>query len=128
VIGVKRDSELLGALSGSRINVEAFTNQATGGRWYQTLIRRVRRWWRTGHFLDIEVLDRLLQANVGDMTFEEAHKRTGRILNITVTTSTCVEGGNSAPTALNHITASNVVSTPFCLALRYYVVLMNAIS
>jgi TAG lipase/lysophosphatidylethanolamine acyltransferase len=116
VIGVHTESELLGVLSGNSINVEAFTNQATStassqSRWHQTLTRRVKRWWTTGHFLDIEVLDRLLQANIGDTTFEEAHKRTGRILNITVTTSTSGRGG-SAPTSLNYITAPNVVSPP----------------
>jgi TAG lipase/lysophosphatidylethanolamine acyltransferase len=116
VIGVHTESELLGVLSGSSINVEAFTNRTTStassqSHWHQTLTRRVKRWWTTGHFLDIEVLDRLLQANIGDMTFEEAHERTGRILNITVTTSTSGTGG-SAPTSLNYITAPNVASPP----------------
>lgn len=111
VVGVHTDSELLGVLSGSSINVDAFTNRATSSdstqsRWYQTLIRRLRRWWATGHFLDIEVLEKLLEANIGDLTFAEAHKKTGRILNITVTTNT------SAPTALNYITAPYVVSNP----------------
>lgn len=115
VVGIHTESELLGVLSGSGINIEAFTDQATSNaslqsRWYRTLIRRMRRWWTTGHFLDIEVLERLLQVNIGDMTFQEAHEKTGRILNITVTSSTSGGRGTSAPTSLNYITAPNVVS------------------
>ena len=67
---------------------------------------RVRRWWYEGHFLDVGVLEQLLRANVGDLTFEEAYTRTKRVLNITVTTS----GGGGVPNLLNYLTAPNVVS------------------
>ena len=41
----------------------------------------------------------------GDTTFEEAHKRTGKILNISVTPRT----KNASPVLLNYVTAPNVV-------------------
>ena len=42
---------------------------------------------------------------MGDMTFEEAYKKTGRILNITVTSS--IKHGEAI--TLNYITSPNVV-------------------
>lgn len=112
LVGVHTEDELLDFLSGKNIDLTAFTNrpyrQGTGksGR-FETFQRRVKRWWREGHFLDVGVLEKLLRANVGDMTFEEAYTRTKRVLNITVTTS----GGGGVPNLLNYLTAPNVVST-----------------
>lgn len=111
LVCVHTEDELLNVLSGSGINVEAFTNRrdsngATQTRWYETLNRRVKRWWKSGHFLDVHVLEELLRTNIGDLTFEEAYEKTKRVLNITVSTS----GGGGVPNLLNYITAPNVVS------------------
>jgi TAG lipase/lysophosphatidylethanolamine acyltransferase len=110
LVCVHTEEDLLTALSGSHINIEAFTNRSdrnpnTRGKWSHTLIRRVKRWWATGHLLDVDVLEEVLKANIGDLTFEEAYDRTKRILNITVNTS----GGGGVPSLLNHMTAPNVV-------------------
>ena len=113
VVGVRTEDELLDFLEGKSIDLTAFTNRSYGhgagrtGR-IETLIRRVKRWWREGHFLDVNVLEHALRANVGDMTFEEAYMRTKRVLNITVTH----DGGGGIPNLLNYLTAPNVVGHP----------------
>jgi hypothetical protein len=112
LVCVHTEDELLDILTGDAINVKAFTNRrsrngATQSRWYETLSRRIKRWWRVGHFLEVGVLEEVLRANIGDVTFEEAYEKTKRVLNITVTTS----GGGGVPNLLNYITAPNVVCT-----------------
>lgn len=42
---------------------------------------------RQGVLFDIGVLEKFVRANIGDITFVEAFRRTGRILNITVTST-----------------------------------------
>ncbi|KAL8307683.1 hypothetical protein RB593_006177 [Gaeumannomyces tritici] len=73
-------------------------------RW-MTLLRRLRRFTEKGYFLDVDVLERCVRDNVGELTFQEAFRRTGRVLNITV--ATAEQGG--VPTVLNHITSPHVV-------------------
>jgi TAG lipase/lysophosphatidylethanolamine acyltransferase len=115
LVCVHTEDELLHILSGKGINVEAFTSRgssrgAVQSKWYETLTRRIKRWWKLGHFLDVDVLEELLKANVGDITFEEAYEHTKRVLNITVTTNS---GG--VPNLLNYITAPNVVRIGYIL-------------
>lgn len=110
LVGVHTEDELLDFLTGKNIDITAFTNRpyrndGSGSGWFDTLIRRVKRWWNEGHFLDVGVLEQVLRANVGDLTFEEAYSKTKRVLNITVTTS----GGGGVPNLLNYLTAPNVV-------------------
>jgi TAG lipase/lysophosphatidylethanolamine acyltransferase len=118
LVGIHTEDELLEFISGDGIDLTAFANQVeeegkeqgkktlgNQNSWFATLNRRVRRFIRQGVFLDVGVLERLVRANVGDLTFEEAYTRTKRVLNITVTTS-----GGGVPNLLNYITAPNVVS------------------
>ncbi|KAF1831884.1 hypothetical protein BDW02DRAFT_600453 [Decorospora gaudefroyi] len=117
LVGVHTEDELLEFLTGTNIDLTAFTNRPyrnrTGGTtWAGTLIRRVKRWWKEGHFLDVGVLEEVLRANVGDLTFEEAYARTKRVLNITVTTSS----GGGVPNLLNYLTAPNVLIWSAALA------------
>jgi TAG lipase/lysophosphatidylethanolamine acyltransferase len=108
LVGVHADDELLEFLTGRNINLTAFTKHRKGmrqGGWFSTLNRRVTRWWKEGHFLDVHVLEDLLRDNIGDLTFEEAYEKTGRVLNITISTS----GGSGVPNLLNYLTAPNVV-------------------
>jgi TAG lipase / lysophosphatidylethanolamine acyltransferase len=69
-------------------------------------MRKVKRFWRQGYFLDVEVMEQCVKDNVGDLTFEEAYNRSKRVLNITIATEK--QGG--MPTLLNYITTPNVVS------------------
>jgi len=116
LVGVHTEDELLEFLTGNTIDLTAFTNRpyrkgAGGTAWIGTLIRRAKRWWKEGHFLDVGVLEDVLRANVGDLTFEEAYTRTKRVLNITVTTTS----GGGIPNLLNYLTAPNVVRGPLLL-------------
>lgn len=106
LVGIHTENELLEFLNGDGIDLSAFAeSKRNEGRW-ATLKRRVKRFWKDGYFLDVKVLEDVVRANVGDLTFEEAYNRTKRVLNITVATS----GRGGVPNLLNYLTAPNVVS------------------
>ena len=121
LVGIHTEDELLDFLNGDGIDLTAFARHKTNGKGsledqalvssgqnnlFQTLTRRIRRYFRDGYFLDVNVLEDCVRANVGDLTFEEAYARTKRVLNITVATS----GRGGVPNLLNYLTAPNVVS------------------
>ncbi|KAL9595130.1 MAG: hypothetical protein Q9219_006618 [cf. Caloplaca sp. 3 TL-2023] len=126
LVGIHTEDELLNLLNGDGINLSAFSrapeedsssdeqpfiNRRHPGN-LQTLLRRIARFVRKGHFLDVNVLEECVRANVGDMTFEEAYSRTKRVLNITVATS----GRGGVPNLLNYLTAPNVLIWSAALA------------
>ncbi|KAL1893753.1 triacylglycerol lipase [Sporothrix stenoceras] len=128
LLGTHTDEELPGVLDGVGIDLSAFEAVAKRKqmrqdvadadsesapfsfpaafrtRW-ETLHRRLRRFWNEGYFLDVTVLEQCVRDNGGDMTFEEAYRRTGRTLNITVVTG----GAADVPSVLNYVTAPNVL-------------------
>ena len=124
LVGIHTEDELLDFLNGDGIDLTAFArhnnrNSRPNGvdernglishlksGYLDTLMRRTVRYLREGYFLDLNVLEECVRANVGDMTFEEAYARTKRVLNITVATS----GRGGVPNLLNYLTAPNVVS------------------
>lgn len=117
LVAIHREEELPAVLKGDGIDLSAFSakmkdasdadgKQSYSTRW-QTLLRRVKRFYREGYFLDVKVLEDCVRANVGDLTFEEAYVRSKRVLNITVATA----GQAGVPTLLNYLTAPNVVSS-----------------
>ena len=55
---------------------------------------------RRGALMDADQLKRAIAENVHDLTFEDAHARSGRIVNITVSPA----GSNQAPRLLNYLT------------------------
>ncbi|KAL2831983.1 acyl transferase/acyl hydrolase/lysophospholipase [Aspergillus cavernicola] len=120
LVGVHSEDELLSFLDHDRIDLSAFERQREAqspgwaSRWLSssfangglmTLLRRTRRYFTKGYFLDAEVLEECVRANLGDLTFEEAYARSKRILNITVATS----GRSGTPNLLNYLTAPNVL-------------------
>lgn len=115
LVGVHTEDELLDLLKGSSIDLTAFTNKveaSSQSTWYQTLFRRIKRFVRDGYFLDVNVLEQVVRANVEDLTFEEAYLKTKRVLNITVSTT----GGGGVPDLLNYLTAPNVLIWSAALA------------
>jgi TAG lipase/lysophosphatidylethanolamine acyltransferase len=130
LVGIHTEDELLTFLNGDGIDLTAFDRRNSPNMearkekapvssfqtsWFYTVMRRVRRYIREGYFLDVNVLEDCVRANVGDLTFEEAYAKSKRILNITVATSR--KGG--FPSLLNYLTAPNVVSDDFlCLFAR----------
>ncbi|KAL5397248.1 hypothetical protein PMIN06_000287 [Paraphaeosphaeria minitans] len=115
LVGVHTEDELLDFLKGESIDLSAFTKKveaSSQSTWYQTLMRRIRRFIRDGYFLDVSVLEQVVRANVSDLTFEEAYLKTKRVLNITVSTT----GGGGVPDLLNYLTAPNVLIWSAALA------------
>lgn len=124
LVGVHSDSELLDFLSGNAIDLSAFARRgnrrttakgvpASIGRedgWLRTLARRFKRYIKEGYFLDVTVLEECVRKNVGEMTFQEAYNKTGRVLNITIP----MTGQEECPALLNYLTAPNVVSQDLC--------------
>lgn len=123
LVAIHKEEELPAILKGDGIDLSAFSTKAKAGgnngdadagqsyasRW-ETLLRRVKRFYKEGYFLDVKVLEECVRANVGDLTFEEAYVRSKRVLNITVATA----GQAGVPTLLNYLTAPNVVRTQYC--------------
>ncbi|KAF3762375.1 hypothetical protein M406DRAFT_45585 [Cryphonectria parasitica EP155] len=120
LVAIHKEEELPAVLKGDAIDLTAFSarartnakntqddadaEQTNSSRW-QTLLRRVMRFYREGYFLDVKVLEECVRANVGDLTFEEAFVRSKRVLNITVAAA----GQAGVPTLLNYLTAPNVL-------------------
>lgn len=64
--------------------------------------------WRVrsnGALFDINHLSQVMQGHLGDLTFQEAYNRTGRILNIPVSSSSLFE----LPRLLNYVTSPHVM-------------------
>lgn len=126
LVGIHTEDELLDFLNGDGIDLTAFTKTSKRRRSSEeqgllansynttakTLLRRISRFIREGYFLDVNVLEDCVRANVGDLTFEEAYARTKRVLNITVATS----GRGGVPNLLNYLTAPNVLIWSAALA------------
>jgi len=113
LVSIHTMEELPRILKGDGIDLSAFAGKTLGDSEVQplatrlaTLKRRINRFIREGHFLDVRVLEECVRANVGDLTFEEAFNRTKRVLNITVAVGE--DGG--VPTLMNYITTPKVVS------------------
>lgn len=115
LVGIHTKDELPRFLDGDGIDLSAFTasrsrarekrlaaQQTTLWSWLTTLHRRAGRLFSQGFVLDPGVLAECVEANVGDMTFQEAYDRTGRVLNIIVASP-----NDDVPNLLNHLTASN---------------------
>ena len=109
--GTKTDAELRTMLTVDAegnlpaVQLQPFETLSTG-----SVRRKLTRLFTKGVLYDIRVLGRFLRANIGDLTFLEAYRKTHRILNITVTSSGAVtNGGDEAGHLLNYLTAPNVI-------------------
>ncbi|EXJ65271.1 hypothetical protein A1O7_01612 [Cladophialophora yegresii CBS 114405] len=67
------------------------------------LTQRLSTVLRTGAFFEMENLRRVMRDWLGDITFREAHYKTGRIVNICVSSA-----GSAEPRLLNFVTAPDV--------------------
>ncbi|KAH9579977.1 Triacylglycerol lipase [Trypanosoma melophagium] len=75
------------------------------GGFFQGLKRRIK----TGALMDVRTLMECLRTNLGDLTFEEAYHKTGRILNVCVTSDQYSGSHMDRHTLLNYVTSPNVV-------------------
>jgi TAG lipase/lysophosphatidylethanolamine acyltransferase len=110
MVCVKTDEELPSIFEEGGIDLSAFQRVGVRG----SLSRKFTRLMTEGYLIDIKVLQNCIQTNVGNLTFDEAFKRTKRVLNITVPSSRKSEG----PQLLNYITSPNVlISSAACTSI-----------
>ncbi|KAL2914390.1 triacylglycerol lipase [Polyrhizophydium stewartii] len=123
LVCVHTDAELPGIFLPNGIDLAAFAHKDA----QRAISRKIARLLKHGYLLDVKVLEDCVRSNLGDMTFEvcgrdmrlwwaalltrfvlsaqEAFHRTGKVLNITVTSSRKGE----VPQLLNYLTAPNVL-------------------
>jgi hypothetical protein len=75
-----------------------------------SLRRKLTRVFTTGRLFDIGKLSSILRSQLGDVTFLEAFKLSGRMLNITVSPASSCD----SPMLLNHITSPDVLVWSAC--------------
>lgn len=92
VIGCTTDEELLDALNPQSIQLEPFRMYSLKGM------------WRSGSMMDSRALERCLRENIGEFTFEEAFKQTGRIINLSISPANKHQQGR----VLNYMNAPHV--------------------
>ncbi|KRX07659.1 Acyl transferase/acyl hydrolase/lysophospholipase [Pseudocohnilembus persalinus] len=88
------------------LNFDAFISGHRNSSFLSNFWKRVKKLFKEGVILDIQKVEQFVKDNIGDITFQEAYDKTGRILNITVTGSHQHSQQNNL---LNYITAPHVV-------------------
>ncbi|XP_050340889.1 uncharacterized protein LOC126767405 [Bactrocera neohumeralis] len=74
-----------------------------------SLVQKVKRLFKTGFLMDVRSLMECIRDQCGDMTFLEAYKLSGRVLNITVTRDNQKGTLFDRHVLLNYLTAPHVV-------------------
>lgn len=108
IVGIFDDEELTRCLSADEL-INPLTNHPFSFRFFgddTSFLTRFKSFIRNGYLEDVSVLQDTLRYNFGDLTFEEAYKRTGRILNITVCP---IRSSSGPPLLLNYLTAPHVL-------------------
>jgi predicted acylesterase/phospholipase RssA len=100
ILCCKTEEELLEQLKPENMILEAFDH---GGEEAQ-IWNKLQRLVRDGYASDMKVLEECCRKNMGDYTFAEAHRRTGRVLNISVNSTR----EHDRPRILNYLTAPHV--------------------
>jgi predicted acylesterase/phospholipase RssA len=95
------NEEIAFILNPENINFSSFEERSPK----YSILRKIYRLFKAGYLMDIKIMQGFLRDNIGDMTFQEAYDKTGRILNITVTGSNKHEQDR----LLNYLTSPNVI-------------------
>lgn len=93
-------------LDTDKIDTSAFSKRESikgPGFW-----RRIKRLFSEGQLMDVSVLQQFVSDNIGDITFEEAYQKTGRVLNIFVSRKLPQQNYREAGWLLNYLTAPNI--------------------
>lgn len=104
MVCTRTDEELTQLLKFEGLNMNFLDEPSVGPGWQQYWVK-LRRLMKEGVVFDQSVLRTCLRENIGHVTFLEAHKKTRRILNVSVSSSTQHE----MPRILNYLTAPNVL-------------------
>ncbi|KAL0491652.1 triacylglycerol lipase SDP1 [Acrasis kona] len=101
------DDEMPHCFNPSRFNLDMFGGGCGVSQQFRhSAIRKILRFMRSGVLMDISKLQQCLRDNIGDVTFEEAYKKSGRILNITISSNQKFSMG---PSLLNYLTSPHVL-------------------
>lgn len=100
-ICVKTDNELYNFINDTEIKMDVFVEEDSD---YPNL-RKLLRLMDEGMLADYKVLRKAVRQFVGDCTFQEAFNRSGKILNISVSSPNL----GQPPRLLNYLTAPHVV-------------------
>ena len=98
-IAIHTDDEFQVMLTTGRFKLEMFEPESTSWR------VKLKRLIKTGNLFDAKDFERGLKRSYGEFTFLEAYNKTGRILNITVTSGTNYDMND----ILNYCTSPNVL-------------------
>eukprot|EP00004_Rigifila_ramosa_P024308 TRINITY_DN7003_c0_g1_i1.p1 TRINITY_DN7003_c0_g1~~TRINITY_DN7003_c0_g1_i1.p1 ORF type:complete len:615 (-),score=171.98 TRINITY_DN7003_c0_g1_i1:212-2056(-) len=101
LVCTRTDEELSDLWKPGALTLDVFDNSSDTS----SILRKFNRLVNQGVLMDIEKFQAALRANIGDVTFQEAYERTGRVLNITVVSS----GTHERPRLLNYLTAPHVL-------------------
>lgn len=94
------------SLEGININMlEEAVPEEHRGSWMYMWSKKLSRFFKHGVIFDGEILKESLRATIGDITFSEAYKKTNRVLNIAVSSTSLYD----MPRLLNYITSPNVI-------------------
>lgn len=104
MICTRSDDELEALSTLEGLNMNFLDESSVGPGWQQYWVK-LRRLMQEGVIFDQSVLRTCLRENIGHVTFLEAFKKTRRILNVSVSSSTRHE----MPRMLNYLTAPNVL-------------------
>lgn len=101
MIGTKTNEELkiLSACNFTKLNFKGLQKKSSVG----SLLRKFIRFIRYGYFIDKKPLMQFLKDNTDNLTFLEAYKKTGRIINISISDS-----AHNKYRLLNYVTAPEV--------------------
>jgi TAG lipase/steryl ester hydrolase/phospholipase A2/LPA acyltransferase len=77
-------------------------------RWFEPVLKQIVHFAKHGLLMDQKKFAQICKAYFGDWTFEEAYRRTGRIVNICVSPSSGGRGVSSSSVLLNHLTTPQV--------------------
>jgi len=75
------------------------------GREKGSVMRKIKRFFKTGVLMDIRILKHFVRENIGEVTFMDAYEKTGFILNVTVSEY----NQHSDYRLLNYLTAPHVL-------------------
>lgn len=98
--------DILSVIDGDAVDFAAFAKRGSSG----SLKRKWNRLKHEGTLMDVQVLLQFAKDNLGDITFAEAFKKTGRVLNISVDQYMGKEQkGAVGSWLLNYLTTPNVL-------------------
>eukprot|EP00742_Colponemidia_sp_Colp-10_P008059 GILJ01008696.1.p1 GENE.GILJ01008696.1~~GILJ01008696.1.p1 ORF type:complete len:688 (+),score=66.97 GILJ01008696.1:43-2064(+) len=103
LLACKTDHELLDDV------IKPDISNKYGKRWFQPISSQILHFFGKGVLMDSEFFSQTCRAYYENITFEEAYKRTGRIVNITISAAHRGGGSRGHPLLLNYFTAPEVL-------------------